>query len=309
MKTLLAVICLLSLAFWSLGAKTLENFAPFHSPEQIPTEDLPKNFSNLEKAFISTTDGESCSATFISNHGHILTALHCLALPFQWVEAIKGAWLLKPDVGDNKTFLGKEGWGSFFSIAYSPIKLTTPETFNPQLVLTGKGYFGVLYEDKAAAHEPEKFSQLAAEGYIATEDFAIIKISLENTPCVPVSEESPLPGDQVWSVGFPLPVDNRPRKSGGEAVSIGTITNGFDDIAPGERELDPSLSPNVLNILKKALNHPNGFYSTLDVFFASSGTGVVNSSNGKLVGIINAIENLSDRIADHYVSGISTGKN
>jgi hypothetical protein len=90
-------------------------------------------------------------------------------------------------------------------------------------------------------------------------------------------------------------------------VSIGTITNGFDDIAPGERELDPSLSPNVLNILKKALNHPNGFYSTLDVFFASSGTGVVNSSNGKLVGIINAIENLSDRIADHYVSGISTG--
>jgi hypothetical protein len=269
----------------------------FQDADSVPKEKQPANFEGARDATFQL--GEGCSGTFISNDGYILTAGHCLraanyqATPVPGLSAVITNYPASPGVNKMRLYTAVRG------------KPDLSGTLG-RLVALGKGSVKEAQITKFVSENIEATLQLAEDGFLGAEDFAILKIDSEKpTACLQIQLADVKPGQEVWSISFPGRDENikgRPFwKSRSGAFSTGTVLSGMQDnqglktapLTTAEKDAYAT----IIN-----LGFKDGFLSSLDVLGGSSGASILNS-RGEIVGLnIQAAQFLLP-VEDGYVFG------
>jgi hypothetical protein len=258
-----------------------------------------------------------CSGTFISRHGHLLTNLHCLhviygeTLPGSGVTILETSPASHPQYASEIKSTARMAHVSYFDPISNAEQSWTGA--NARAIVLGDGFAPTIDPVALAIQYPDQLRKIAKGGYLNAGDFAIIDTGMANSPCVQVSQSNAKPGEQIYSIGYPprddwQKIQGRPNWTGTEAaLSVGEIVDGLNDSLWGQRGLNatPKLDPASLSTLTEALKSPLAFYSTLDAFHGSSGSGVFNT-RGELVAVVNStIDYMTSAYEPGSVSGVN----
>lgn len=275
--SVLALSTALSLSVWADGANS-----EYRDLETVDVESRPAAFEKVRKA--SFQIGRGCTATFVSNDGYVLTALHCLQLDLS-------SKFQRETFNDMKFSILKfdqQLIGHTFDTTVFDGESSKDVQFT--VVATGKGFFGSINYIAAFKANPEKYYDVMEEGYGPAEDYAVLKLNLENTPCLSLATEPVEVGDFVWSIGFPIRVaiGGRPLWSGKhEAYSSGQITNGPVDDEINKINLEGTseeYQKAYLGVVG-AISNEETLTASVDGLGGGNGGSVVNKK-GEIVGVL-----------------------
>lgn len=291
------------------------NASELRDPETVPEEQRPLGFEGVRRAAVRFN--MDCSGIYISNHGHILTALHCLSIAPSIILPSLNVSLVTSKLSDNTPVFGSEDLPfdvREFDGPGKKMRLVGGLQLTGKVLVMGKGYYPGLNHFAAAEKDPETYSDIMKGGYGPPEDFAIVKIDADNTPCVSIAKENAQIGDEVWTIGYPMRLDSingRSKWTGSApgAFSSGYITRGFDDIPRIQEILKSSLNSHdaqLISLVRSAVNRDGTFFSSLDGLSGSSGSAIINKE-GKVVGVFNATEEFGKPLEQEYMPGVSTG--
>jgi V8-like Glu-specific endopeptidase len=256
-----------------------------------------------------------CSGTFISRHGHVLTALHCIRPPLSEVLPGSGLTITETAPASNRNWGEQNKQSERFAelMQFDPQsnKMVSSSWSHAHNIVLGKGYGPLTDMVAFAINYPDQLKQVTQEGYLNAGDFVVVDTGMENSPCAPIAETDATPGDSVYSIEYPMrpsymQIAGRPNWSGlGPSISIAKIVDGMTESLWGQLPAlnHVDLSPESSSALRSALNSPQTFYSSLDGFPGSSGSGVFNAK-GELVGVLNSL--ITD-MSNGYVPGATGG--
>lgn len=247
----------------------------FYDKEKIPL--LPRNVDRAWSATLRTIN--SCTGFYISNHGHMLTALHCVADCLYARDAIH--------------YRSTDNGLVAVSTAAAPGVLCDGHI---EVLAIGGG--AVLFGRPPYNHPRATPSR--SEWSALTEDFALIRDlshqsgGARRTPCIPLAKSPAGIGDRLFSIGYPSAME-RPNghSSNGHAgyISYGRLLKrGIDaEIHYPElwhqRHLDYHRSAR-----EGKVENPYSFVdehfliSDVDTYRGSSGSPMLNS-DGHWVGV------------------------
>lgn len=252
--------------------------AELYRLDKIPSNIKPATFDRGRSAALQIQaegDEFGCSATIISNQGHVLTALHCLAQCVKFTEgkSVKSFRFTMPDQqqirsgkANCKLPFAQEG-KKFGSLAV-------------QVVAAGAGYvFATDTENlkKELDKNPDRraaFSQLIEAGVGITGDYAILRVpGLAGRTCAKTSARTASVNESVWNIGYP---DTR----SGAVFSPGRVS-----FAPvGKVDSTVTSGQQGANLV---MRRTGALITSIEAHPGSSGSGVV-SYQGDLVGLVNA---------------------
>jgi V8-like Glu-specific endopeptidase len=211
-----------------------------------------------------------CGATFISNDGYVLTALHCL----------ENCSVEKTQTHGAITIMSSD----LEAIKAGRVTCNVdPSTYNKSMftvsspiVAAGLGTITAI-NSKAMAEstqESQNLATLIAQGYTDSEDYAILKLPIANHGCLQVA--SPYPSENVWSISWPVETsrDGSDNAPGGQPVFTSGIITSILSTTPLKSAGQTQSSP----------RYDGNFMTTVDAVYGSSGSGILNSE-GRLVGM------------------------
>lgn len=271
----------------------------FRDLDSVDAAHRPTAFDKVRNATFQIN--ESCTATFVSNEGHVLTAMHCL----------KARMVMPSERFNDMKFtlykLEKEMIGMKVNLSMSfDRKKETDVTAT--IFGGGKGFVTGIEPIKAFKANPNKYLDLMEEKYGAAEDYVILKLDLENTPCLPVATEPVAVGDPVWSINFPwrdAGVQGRPSWTGtGAAFSSGQITNSLLDntsLAELLEGASAEYQQAFVNV-EGAMNNADTLTASVDTLTGASGGALLNEQ-GEIVGIFSLAQAFVGTVNDRYIYG------
>jgi hypothetical protein len=130
-----------------------------------------------------------------------------------------------------------------------------------------------------------------------SEDFVILKLEIENSPCIATRKEVEMISEPVWAFGFPSSAARlNSRNSDGKNL-YGT----FGQVSLDYKNADLRFLPSSYLELLNNFDLPSSrFLSTFDSYVGMSGGPVVDA-NGSLFGIFQGMYNTDNK----YISGTS----
>ncbi len=270
--------------------------ADFYKPGKVPAAIKPSALERGRAAALEIkAEGKElgCSATIISNRGHVLTALHCLP---QCVTLTKGKSVksFQFNVPDHQQV--RSGNASC-KLPFSQEGRTLGR-LRSQVVAAGAGYvFAVDLKNlkKELDKYPERrdsFSQLIQSGVGITGDYAILHVpDLAGRTCMKTSGRTPSVNEAVWNIGYP-------SSRSGAAFSAGKVlfaSAGKVDSTVISGEQGASL----------VSRRTGALISSIEANKGSSGSGMF-SYQGDLVGVLNAANSSSYGSSIAYVVSTAT---
>ncbi len=161
----------------SLGWSFVENFKT--------SDQLVYRPQNYQRTLDSTVSFGGCSGAFISNHGHILTALHCF----------QGAYPKFMEQAPSVTIRSWE-YGFTAQKVFGPGRQVRPG------ILRDVYINGVNYPEVEIVYSGARLGL----NYLDTlaEDALVLKVPVESkVSCSYVSHRRPISGEILWAYGFP----------------------------------------------------------------------------------------------------------
>lgn len=270
--------------------------ADYYKLRKVPAHLKPPSFDRGRAAAleIPSVGGEfGCSATVISNQGHVLTALHCLpqCVKFKEGKSVKNFRFTVPD--HDQVRAGKANCRLPF--AHEGKSLGDELS---QIVAVGAGYvYAVDFENleeelKEHTERQAIFSQLIESGVGITGDYAILRVpGLAGRTCVKTSGRGALISETVWNIGYP-------SKRSGAAFSAGKVI-----YAPvGKVDAKVTSAEQARSLVTR---RTGAVISTIEAHKGSSGSGMI-SYGGDLVGVLNAAAGSSFGASIAYVISTAT---
>lgn len=278
-------------------------YANFINLDSVDSNKLPHNIEKLKKANIWLGN---CSGTYIGKKGYILTALHCVKSKSAWTypyliqNIFTFAFLDQQKLSEEPKYSYQVGYEGPYGKDGVPMQV--------KVVAAGKGfhvssnYINLL---KAEPGVREKFLDNEKSG---SQDWAILKIEIENAPCVNIRATQLAPSEPVLSIGYRSREDlvATLHRQSRMYFSSGVVTNGIlDNVAFQtwiQKTPQSSKKLEFTEFFLKLTTHPSVFFSTLDGLPGSSGQGIFDH-DGNLVGVARAIMKFDSNILEYYVPG------
>lgn len=231
--------------------------------------------------------GISCTGTFISDKGHFLTALHCVAACLARHKA-----LTRSRAADEPilTSSGRKLYPSLVTVNEDRLDegIECPGTIGTnniqaKIVLTGgKGWFSPKEAvTEFAKHNPEDYEKLLSDGYEHGYDFAILQTDLpKSAGCLSLAESAPKVGERLHTISYACL--NRPNGSFDGRTAL--LTSG--ERTQGFRGSDyfRKRGPAGLPFKPEFVERKETFFSSLDIEKCGSGSGIFDNQF-RLVGI------------------------
>lgn len=253
-------------------------FADLHRLDKVPANIKPATFDRGRAAALEIrADGDDlgCSATIISNQGHVLTALHCLPQCVRLTEG-KSVKSFRFTVPDHQQVKGGKA-NCKLPFAQEGKKLGNLAS---QVVAAGAGYvFAVDIENlkKELDKKPERraaFSQLIQAGVGIPGDYAILRVpGLAGRTCANTSSRTATVNESVWNIGYP---SNR----SGAAFSAGKAI--YSPVGNVDLTVISGQQASTL-----VMRRTGAIITSIEAHTGSSGSGII-SYQGDLVGVLNA---------------------
>jgi hypothetical protein len=130
------------------------------NPELIPAEYRTQGFDRARQAVVRFND--ECTGTFISNQGHLLTALHCLnPRVSKNLKALDTKLELGVDHNRRFYLVGQTAEFSVYKFAGAGNDLVSMgNNLTGKILVTGKGYYLQMDHFKAARKNPKIYQEL-----------------------------------------------------------------------------------------------------------------------------------------------------
>lgn len=252
--------------------------AALYDVGKVPAHLKPSGFERGRAAALeipAANDDQGCSATIVSNQGHVLTALHCLPQCIRLTEG-KTVSSFRYTVPDHQAVkAGKATCRVPFAQEGRNLG-----SHSVTVVAVGAGYVYAVKPKNLAKEldkKPERraaFSQLIEAGVGIPGDFAILSVpGLAGRSCVRTSGRTASVNESVWNIGYP---DTRNRA----AFSPGSVTYAPIGKVPSQ-VISGQQGASLVTRRTGAL------ISTIEAHAGSSGSGML-SSQGELLGVVNA---------------------
>jgi hypothetical protein len=265
--------------------------------------------------------GVNCTGTFISNTGHLLTALHCVASCLQRGGAVERSLALEEPVKleryrstPNGPIKTRKVYAYKFSVddeRLSANDLICPGLLGNQrqdfkIVLAGgKGW---LAPKNALAEfskrQPAAYRSLLDEGYEHDTDFAVLEATgYKNKSCLQLAADGPAENEKLQAIAYAC-VDRAEIKAEGQTAlySRGRKTNGFR-----ESEYFKARSPKGLEFDSSVLERRDIFFSSLDMEKCGSGTAVLDE-RFNVRGVATRIYKTFDRFEKGSLESVSSAR-
>lgn len=247
-------------------------------------------------------DNGDCTATTISDQGHILTARHCvtkcLIRSRYFTAKVEQGVLNYFERDDSKT-----------QPSECPATIDG-QNVTIQIEITSPGLIFSFDEPGFKSIAGELYRDMAARGYTSQGDFAIFKIKgASPSPCMGLSSTPARPGETQRTLGYPSQTfrpDGHNSDGVGLFYSKGTVIPSIT-----ENRCVMSAGFDATKMTKIIATHDLDFQyiSTLDAIHASSGTAAINDA-GHVTGILTNIFDLeeftkleSDKPMNRYCEG------
>lgn len=288
---------------------------------QVLSDQSGNAVSLMNSPFVQRTIGEynndlSCSHTWVSNDGLLLTAFHCIVGCLEkGEEEVDGAY--RPIAARkipgyparvytlDTTRLGEVRCSISGLRDSAPPYQKRPSGLRAKILATGaRSWIPVDSQHYLEKKYPDVLAQLRKQGFVGVGDegdFALLKI--EQVPgvplatpghpyfapsgqCIPIDDVPAAPGQRVWNLSYP---DLSSRPNGKDLVYKPLVSGG----RVYTKENHPLFPKESLSEISDAF-----YYSSNDVEVGSSGSSLLNSQ-GKVAGVV--AMSISER--DKYTKG------
>ena len=231
--------------------------------------------------------GVDCTGTYISNKGHFLTALHCVAGCLAKHRAIQRSHASDEPV---KVVRGREIYTDLMTVDEDKIDegLECPVSIGnrkltAKIILTGgKGWLAPKDTIADFAKRfPEDHKALLAQGYEHGFDFAILQVeSLKTSACLPLARRAPAQGEKLAAISYSCLNRDDLYTDGKTALfTSGQRTAGFKT-----SEFFRTRGAQKLPFRPELIDGQPTFFSSLDIEKCGSGSGIFDS-HSQLAGI------------------------
>lgn len=238
--------------------------------------------ANFEKSVVKLEDrsGGTCTGSFISNDGYLLTAAHCLE---KCLEGIKGTKNRSFDPLYNISLYDH----SLLAGRICAVRVAELGLRKASIVYIGTGSAG--FEDNHIEKIPSDIRTVLS-GIL---DFAIIKFDTpKRTKCLKLSSETPFFGDEVMSIGHPGKARRRTNSSDGRSKYF-----GFGQIRDGLMSnaiyTESKFSSEKILMLEEAYNLQNYYVTSSDLVPGYSGGPTLNLK-GEIIGVNTNLASFAD---------------
>lgn len=228
----------------------------------------------FERVVGATVQMDGCTGTFISNKGHLLTALHCF----------EGAYPEAMEKAPSAKVSGRWEYGFVTKEVFGPGRMVRPGVM--------KDFWAndFIYQDvevvAAGARIPlNRLDDVA-------EDFVILKLPVsEPTQCLPIFWDKPMSGDLIWALGYP---DGFTTRDGVEftdgdtlRVSSGSVNYTVaQSLGVAVDFVKGRSNQNGQDFVKDTLEYQKNIYTaSVDVDSGMSGGPVVDK-DGQITGVV-----------------------
>jgi hypothetical protein len=231
--------------------------------------------------------GIACTGTFISDKGHFLTALHCIAGCLAKHRAIDRTLAADEPV---QTPSGRKLLTSLMTVNEDKLDegIECPGVIGnksvvAKVILTGgKGWLSPKESVTAFAKEnPDDYEKLLSDGYEHGYDFAILQTELpETASCLKLAEAAPKVGEALHTISYACMSRANETYNGTTALfTTGERTKGFRG-----SDFYKKRGPAGLPFKPELVERKETFFSSLDIEKCGSGSGIFDSQF-RLVGI------------------------
>jgi hypothetical protein len=239
--------------------------------------------------------GGTCTGTYISDEGHILTARHC----------IHGCLIAQGFVQETPLF-PEYGWRSpklyqQNRVAHCPVQLDGQEV-EVQVLSSGPGFMIPSEQASLALYDREIHQNFLEQGFLHNGDYALLKVDSlpRNKKCRSMARQPILNGDPVHYFGYPSASTGRPqgRNSDGNQLML-----AHGEVIPSILQ-NSCISPdtNQAGRLTQTYDRPEIILSTVDILPGSSGSSLLNEQ-GQVVALINSMYRQGIDVVSTYCAG------
>ncbi len=273
--------------------------AGFYTPGQTP--DQPLFSADVQKSVVKLNSWfTSCTGTYISRSGYILTASHCVKSYMQRAQVRSVSQLTLTEHGSDAN-------------PYDAVRTNMrAEAYPTFLVVAGRGYLKPRASSPDVsdlARQPNLIEQIR---HIAPGDWAILKTQTDHpSPCVPAQPTAPAAGSRLWDMGFPGPAfrsdDNAPSSPGG--VLVETYGRKAADLRTSAwlATLNSVSQTVFYEIYQPGIAAGELILSDNDAYHGKSG-GPIFDQTGRLIGLHTASGNTADKFRTDSSLGVSVQK-
>ncbi len=295
---------------------------PFVEWSKLPAAQKEATRRALDASTTFRLDGGvNCTGTFISNTGHLLTALHCVASCLQRSGAVERSLALEEPVkfeAYRSTANGPIKTRKVYAYKYSvdDERLSANDLICPGLLGSRRQDFkivlaggkGWLSPKNALAEfskrEPAAYRSLLDEGYEHDTDFAVLQATgYKNKSCLSLAPEGPAENEKLQAIAYAC-VDRAEIKTEGHTplYSRGRKTNGFR-----ESEYFIARGPKGLEFDFSVLERKDIFFSSLDMEKCGSGTAILDE-RFNVRGVATRIYKTFDRFEKGSLESVSSAR-
>lgn len=244
--------------------------------------------------------GGTCTATVISDEGHMLTARHCF-----------NGCIIQNETTSTRNLFPEYGYRSpkLYSPDYSSgITCDVLLDGNPSSVvlLTGSHSFMIPSEQGSLGmYDADMYYEFLESNYMHNGDFVIIQSSAPlNRSCLQIEDKNPLRiGSDVLYYGYPSASTGRPAGRNSDGNSL-LRSQGF--VSPTIQDNSCISSPASEGTVRR-YDREEIVLSTVDIIPGASGSSLLNT-NLKVVSLLNSSYYSGDNnFYQHYCSGSAVG--
>jgi hypothetical protein len=274
----------------------------FYLPFQLTVQEQPVQFQRILAATVLLQRGPDfnpnshrCTGVFISETGHLLTALHCIlgnlrgtswlregtyksVARFDVIEQLPNAFLPVPE-SRMRYILPELGITSDLKVVFLGMGVAASNAVIAKSITPDKGPVDPITHEALDEKQIEILSTYQ-------DDFTILQVDLgdNKAPCLTLEQDSPSKPEQLWTLGFPKSAQRNGDHSSDGIRKYITLGEGLTDFGKAPWVRQAQFSETAISILNRIFPQSVRVLGTMDGTQGMSGGPIVNH-NGNLVGI------------------------